>query len=115
MPSLVSRSQNKILLDDLRVASGFWDRLKGLLGTTSLGATQGLWIHSCNSIHTYFMKYTIDCVFLDSRLKVHSIVSNVRPGRVVWPQWGAVSVIEMKDGQANVLGIKIGDELDVGG
>ncbi|PWU20350.1 MAG: DUF192 domain-containing protein [Bdellovibrio sp.] len=85
--------------------------MRGLLGTGNLREDQGLWILPGNSIHTFFMNYAIDCVFLDRQRAVRSIHSNVHPWRIVWPQWRALSVIEMKAGRAKELNIHVGDQL----
>lgn len=116
MPKLF-RQENKTgeaLLGDLKVADSLFSRMKGLLGTKSLDPDQGLWIKPCNSVHTFFMNYAIDCVFLDSSMKVCSVVQNVRPGKMVFPQWGAQSVIEMPSGRSQQLAIRKGDQLYVG-
>jgi len=114
MAQLTNLSQNKVFLKDLRIADRLWSRMKGLLGTQELHSEQGLWIHHCNSIHTFFMSYAIDCVFVDAKLKIKALRKNVRPGQLVWPIRGAKSVIEMKAGQIEKLGLQIGDELYVG-
>ena len=114
MATLKSKDGNRVILQELNVAMRFWARAKGLLGTSALPARHGLWIHRCNSVHTFFMKYTIDCIFLDAKMRVVSVVQNVAPGRMVWPQWGASSVVEIAGGQAGGLGLKMGDELYVG-
>ena len=114
MAKLLGADNKTVLLSDLKLADQYFARLKGLLGTRSLGEDQGLWISRCNSIHTFFMNYAIDCVFLDSKFQVQSIVENVRPGRVVWPQRGAKSVVEMPANRARALNIKEGDQLHVG-
>jgi uncharacterized membrane protein (UPF0127 family) len=103
-----------ILLPDLQVAQTLWSRMKGLLGTRDLSREQGLWIHHCNSIHTFFMNYAIDCVFVDRELKVKALKKNIRPGRMTMPVWGADSVIEMSAGQIDRLGLQQGDQLHVG-
>lgn len=108
------KAENQVLVPDLKVANRFWSRLKGLLGTAHLPETEGLWIHRCNSIHTFFMKYPIDCVFVDSSLKVKALVPAVKPGRVVFPISGAESVIELKAGSLETLNLKVGDQLYVG-
>jgi uncharacterized membrane protein (UPF0127 family) len=54
----------------VRVASTFFDRTMGLLGTASLAAGEGLWLSPCKSIHTFFMRYPIDVLFLDRDGKV---------------------------------------------
>lgn len=114
MASLLSKTKEQKILSDLKIAKNLWTRMKGLLGTTGLSADEGLWIHRCNSVHTFFMNYPIDCVFLDKKLKVVSTVENIKPGRLIWPQWGADSVVEMKAGQIKNLKIKSGEELHVG-
>lgn len=114
MAKLLRRSSNEVLLGDLQIAKSTFARMKGLLGTSALNESQGLWIHRCNSIHTFFMKYPIDCVFLDRQMVVRSVIADVAPGRMVWPQWRAVSVVEMRAGRAKELGLKLGDELNVG-
>lgn len=107
-------SQGPALLSDLKVADSLLSRMKGLLGTASLDPDQGLWIKPCNSVHTFFMNYAIDCVFLDSSMTVCSVIEDLRPGKMVFPQWGASSVIEMKSGRSRQLAIRKGDQLYVG-
>ncbi len=114
MATLQNLTQDKKLQGNLKIAKSFWSRSKGLLGTRTLSDDEALWIHACNSIHTFFMSYPIDCVFLDSELCVKSLVTNVMPGRIVWPKWGANSVIEMKSGSIKRFGLRLGDRLDVG-
>lgn len=114
MAQLLSADKKTVLLSDLKLADQYFSRLKGLLGTSNLGPEQGLWISRCNSIHTFFMRYAIDCVFLDSEFKVSSIKESVAPGRVVWPQKGARSVVEMAAGRSRSLNIRKGDQLHVG-
>jgi uncharacterized protein len=111
---LRNKQKDQPVLSELFVASNMWTRMKGLLGTKSLPDGQGLWIHDCNSIHTFFMHYAIDCIFLDKKMKVVSLVPEVKPGRLVWPQRGADSVVEIAAGQLPRLNLQIGDELYVG-
>ena len=106
-------SQNQILASHLTIADGMWSRMKGLLGTDALQSQDALWIHRCNSIHTFFMKYAIDCIFLDSNLKVKALKEQIQPSRMTFPIWGARSVIEMKSGQIRDLGLKVGEQLHV--
>lgn len=115
MAKLLRADNQQLLIPNLRVADSFATRMRGLLGTRELPAGEALWIHQCNSIHTFFMKYAIDCVFLDRNMVVKSIKSDVRPGRIVWPQWGATTVVEMKSGVAvEKLGLQKGEKLHVG-
>ncbi|MNL56968.1 hypothetical protein D3C87_1804950 [compost metagenome] len=114
MAVLENKLTQKRLVENLEVARTFWSRGKGLLGRKSLPENQALWIPRCNSIHTYFMKFAIDCVFIDKNLKVKAVYRDVRPGRLIFPVWGASSVIEMTSGSAEKLNISVGDQLHVG-
>ena len=114
MATLRRQTSNEILLSDLKVADSLYPRMKGLLGTAAIGENSGLWIHRCNSVHTFFMNYAIDVVFLDHELVVRAIKDNVGPGRVVWPNWHSTSVVEMRAGRARELNLKPGDQLHVG-
>lgn len=114
MAKLMNTTNNRTLIADLEVASTFLSRGKGLLGRTNLPAEKALWIHHCNSIHTFFMKFAIDCVFVDKNLKVRAIRKDVRPWRLVLPVWGAASVIEMASGTVSNENVSVGDQLYVG-
>lgn len=114
MALLKHRLQNQILISDLKEAKTMWTRGKGLLGTRQLPDQQGLWIRPANSIHTFFMSYAIDCIFLRADLRVYSLFENVKPGKIIWPQWGASSVVEAPAGKIQQWKIQVGDQLDVG-
>ena len=114
MAQLKNKTTNQVLIPDLKVASHFWERMRGLLGTSGMSSQQGLWIHRCNSIHTFFMKYPIDVVFLNQDLQVQEVRGSVEPNRLVLPIWGASSVVELKAGLADQLQIRKGDSLYVG-
>lgn len=114
MTALMSKTTNQTLIPQLKVADTFWTRGKGLLGREALPNSEALWIHHCNSIHTFFMKFSIDCVFVDKNLKVKALYQDVRPWRLVPPVWGAASVIEMSSGSISRLKVSVGDQLYVG-
>jgi uncharacterized membrane protein (UPF0127 family) len=98
----------------LSIARSFIQRSRGLLGLSSLDSQQALWIHRCNSIHTFFMRFAIDAVFVDRQLMVVRIYKNLQPWRVTFPCLSAQSVFEMPTGSVEKHGIKKGDHLHVG-
>lgn len=114
MSVLRDADKSNVLIADLVVVEQFWARAKGLLGTEDLSSDKALWFPRCNSIHTFFMKYSIDCVFLDKNLKIKALFEDVKPGRLVLPIWRANSVVEMKAGKIQQLGLRLGDNLYVG-
>lgn len=111
---LVLRNSAQEDLVNLRIADSFWTRAVGLLGSSSLEDQQGLWIKRCNSIHTFFMKYAIDCVFLDKTMKVIEVKKEISPWKMTWPVWQASTVIELAAGVAEKKNIRLGDQLYVG-
>ncbi|MFN7455361.1 MAG: DUF192 domain-containing protein [Pseudobdellovibrionaceae bacterium] len=114
MPFLRREKDQTTLLSDLQIARSLGARLKGLLFTKSLDDHQGLWIHRCNSIHTFLMGYAIDCIFLDQEFRIQQLRSEVKPSRVLFPVWGANSVIETKAGNIQRWNLTIGEKLYVG-
>jgi uncharacterized membrane protein (UPF0127 family) len=85
-----------------KVARTFFQRAKGLIGTRYLERGEGLLILRCNSIHTFFMSFPIDAVFLDRNDKVVKIVRNIRPWRLfVWGGFRAVKVLEVQSRPEN--------------
>lgn len=113
MARLYNFSKSQEISSLLRVANTWWTRTKGLLGSHSLPETEALWIHRCNSIHTFFMRYSIDAIFVNKDLKVQKVYSNLTPWRVTLPVWSAHSVFELPAGSANKLKIEEGDLLHV--
>lgn len=102
-----------LVVDQLNIAESFWSRGKGLLGRKSLAVNEALWIRPCNNIHTFFMKFAIDCVFVDSKMEIKNIAENVVPFRFVGPYWRSSSVIELPSGLVESKQLKVGDHLYV--
>lgn len=110
----MNKTTNQTLLPQVLEARTFWERGRGLLGRSGLPEGEALWIHQCNSIHTFFMKFSIDCVFVDRNLQIKAIREDVRPWRLILPVWGARSVFEMAAGSVKAMKVKVGDQLHVG-
>lgn len=94
------------------MADNPWLRLKGLLGRDSLPAGEGILLTPSPSIHSAFMRFEFDAVFLDRNLKVLRLVERM-------PAWktraakGAKSVLELAAGEIQRRGLQVGDELAV--
>lgn len=117
MANLSSKTRNKILVERLGVARTFWERGMGLMGRKELAADEALLIDSASTsggLHTLFMRFAIDCVFVNRDFKVQKIYKDVRPWRMVPPVLGARAVVELPSGAVDRLGISLGEELHVG-
>ena len=98
---------------NIRCAHTFTEKLVGLLGTGSFPDTDGLFFPGVTCIHTFFMCYAIDVLFLDKKNAVTHIAREVKPFRVVWGPAGSRSVLEMRSGAAKKEKMKIGDIIPV--
>ena len=85
-------------------------RLKGLLGRRGLEQGEGLLLHPAASIHTFFMRFPIDTVWVDRDLNVLKVSRDVAPWRTAACK-GAKGVVEMAAGEAKRLGVFAGDKL----
>jgi uncharacterized membrane protein (UPF0127 family) len=65
----------------------------------------------CNSIHTFYMKFNIDVLFLNEQMQVIKKIENLRPGKIITKVRGAKIVIESKEGDFN--NIKEGDIFEI--
>ncbi len=85
-------------------------RLRGLLGRRGLAPGEGVLLRPAGSIHTFFMRFAIDVVFLDSDLRVVATRSAVEPWKTARAK-GAKSVVELAAGECDRLGLAPGDRL----
>ncbi len=107
-----------VIADQCFEAVRFLDRLRGLMGRAGLGPGEAMMFPDCSSIHTCWMRFAIDVVFLrraDGRTGVWC-VSSVRAGVRPWRFWvadfGADRVLELDAGRAGSIGLVPGDEVE---
>ena len=70
------------LAHQVELARTFWARLKGLLGRAELPNGAGLLLEPCLQVHTCFMRFSIDVVFLSKDNRVVAVVENMGPWRI---------------------------------
>jgi uncharacterized protein len=85
-------------------------RMKGLLGTDGLEAGHGLLLPRTRSIHTFFMRFPIDAIFLDRDMRVLSLRANLKPWRMAASR-RAKYVLELPAGECERHEIVAGDVL----
>jgi uncharacterized membrane protein (UPF0127 family) len=88
-------------------------RMVGLLGRKGLGPGEGMLISRTGSVHTLFMRFAIDVVFLDRTRTIVKIVPSLRPWRVAMAR-RAKTTLELSAGSAASLGLQPGMALVVG-
>ncbi|MEZ4814717.1 MAG: DUF192 domain-containing protein [Bdellovibrionota bacterium] len=103
---------NKVFLKNAWKALSLGSKMKGLLGTKELKEGEGLLIPDCKQVHTYFMQYPIDVVFLDSKNKVIKL-QTLKPWKISPWIYKAKSVLELPAGYAKKNKLVSGDQLEV--
>ena len=98
-----------------RVADSLPARLKGLIGSNPLAPGQGLLISPCSSIHTFWMSFPIDVIYLSSAQEVEGIDHSLAPWRLGSFHRNVHSVLELPAGTAEALGVRVGDRLLIHG
>ena len=93
------------------IAESYWSRFWGLMGRRTLAEDEGLLIEPCSSIHTMFMRFAIDVVFLDREHRIVK-VATVPPFRAALGR-GAHTVLEIPAGTAKRNGLEVGDALSL--
>jgi len=94
---LIVKNKNLNLGKNIRLANNLLSRLKGLMFEEKL-IGDGLLIRPCNSIHTFFMKFNIDVMFLNKDLKIVKIIRNMPPWRITKIYFDAWQVLEIEGG-----------------
>jgi uncharacterized protein len=107
--SLKIETKNGMVAEKVKIANTAIDRMIGLMFSSDLSGFDGLLISPTNSIHTFFMRYELDIIFLNKENKVVKIIRNMKPWRMTRMYFKAVKVLEMKGGTLPVY-VNVGDE-----
>jgi len=108
---VLNRTRGTMLASRLEAAHTGPSRRKGLLGRKGLQAGEGLWIAPCESVHTFFMKFPIDLVYLDRKLQVKKVRDSVGPWRIS-ACFAARSVLELPAGTVRATQTARGDTVE---
>lgn len=92
------------------IATGFWERMRGLLGRPQLQQGEGMLIDDCRLVHTFGMRYALDLAFLDRRGQVRKLVGELAPSRMMG-SFAARATLELAPGALAGLNLKAGDSL----
>jgi uncharacterized protein len=108
----LAREDGSLVCERCAVAATPLSRLKGLLGRSELRRGEGLLIRPCSSVHTWFMRFPIDVVFLDRELRVVRVADRLAPWRTAAGR-KARAVLELPAGESDRHGLRPGDRLAV--
>jgi len=109
---VVNATRGTVMATRLDVANSGKLRRKGLLGRDHLASGEGLWIFPCESVHTFFMRFPIDLVYLDRKNRVRKVRSNVSAWRISGCL-SAHSVLELPAGTIRETATERGDTVEM--
>ena len=102
----------RVLCERCLVARSPLARMRGLLGRRGLDSGEGLLLRPAGSVHTFFMRFPIDVVFLSRDGEVLKVADRVPPWRTAAAK-GAKAVVELPAGEAGRRGIRVGTAIAV--
>ena len=107
-----NNTRRTVLAQGAEVADTSAKRRTGLLKHSRLEPGDGLWIVPCESVHTFFMKFPIDLVYLDKTRKVRKVRKAVPAWRLS-ACFSAHSILELPAGTIEESKTAVGDELEI--
>ena len=107
-----NQTRGTVLGEAVELADTSAKRRTGLLKHERLEPGAGLWIVPCESVHTFFMRFAIDLVYLDRKHQVKKVRSAVGPWRVS-ACFLAHSVIELPAGTVSATRTEPGDAVEI--
>ncbi|NNJ10487.1 DUF192 domain-containing protein [Chloroflexales bacterium ZM16-3] len=110
---VTNTTRGTVIAEQCERASSFIARGRGLMGRPDLAPQAGMLIDPCSSIHTFFMKFPIDVIFINRGGRVVGLHAAMPPGRPYAGAWGARSVIELPVGVIAATSTQIGDLIEM--
>jgi len=101
------------LANQAKVATKFWDRTKGLLGKDYLPQDTGLLIIPCSAIHTFFMRFPIDVIFVNKRGLIVALRKSMKKFRYFSSNFQGYFVVELPINTLEITSTTIGDKIGV--
>lgn len=110
---IINQTRNTILAEDVLLADNFLTRIIGLLGRTELAEGKALLIRPCNSVHTFFMRFAIDVIFIDKNKRIVKAVSCLKPYHISRIYWRSDFVVEACAGTISSSNTQEGDIVSI--
>jgi uncharacterized protein len=110
---IINATKGAVLADEAVIAGTFFKRIRGLLANKEFKSGQAMVIKPCNSIHTFFMRFPIDVLFVDKNNKIIDAVSRLIPFRISKMYFNAAYVVELPVGSINTTSTSAGDSLKI--
>jgi len=109
----INVTRQSVVAAEVRMADNYFSRLMGLMGKPSLPPKQGLWILPCSDIHSCFMRFEFDAIFVNKQHQVLHLVERMKPWRISKFVKGGHAVLELPAGAIAESGTQIGDLIEL--
>jgi len=108
---IINTQRGIVLAKHVKLANNPFTRMKGLMGVKRLESQEALFIYPCQQIHTFFMRFPIDCLFIDYNYIVIKALRNIQPWKVSEKVPNAWGVIELSSGIIEHTNTQVNDVL----
>jgi hypothetical protein len=108
---IINSAKNTLLADNIVIAKTPAKRMVGLLSRREFKPGEAMVITSCNAVQTFFMRFTIDVLFMDKHNKVIKAIPHLRPYRITGIYFNACTAIELPAGTIDASFTREGDTL----
>lgn len=105
-------TSNTIVSKKVETAQTLKQRAVGLLGRSELVEDHCLWILKCRSVHSFFLRFPIDVLYVDKDLRITKIEKNMKSWRISWGGFSSSSCFEFGANQVGTT-VNVGDLLSV--
>ncbi|MFA6358489.1 MAG: DUF192 domain-containing protein [Candidatus Omnitrophota bacterium] len=108
---LINKTKNFILAENVFIADTFLKRMKGLIGRKVFPSGKAIILDPCNCVHTFFMHFPIDVIFVDKNYKVVKVLNKLSPDKITSLSWHSSKVIELPVGGSSLTAVQ--DQLQI--
>lgn len=110
---IINLTRNTVLAEEAEMADTFFARLIGLLNRSYMKKGEALILTPSNSIHSFFMRFAIDVIFLDKSGKVIEALPSFRPFRISPVYFNCRTTIELPENTLNPSHTQPGDLIQI--
>lgn len=103
-------TEGKCVLSNVSIADNFWNRFKGLMGKKDIGNIDGLLLLKCSCVHCFFMRFTIDVIYLSSDFTIVGM-ETIKPWRLGKIYKNAKHTLEINKGTKELF--KVGQKIEL--
>lgn len=116
---LVNLTTGKLLASEVELADTFWRRFRGLMLRGKFQQGKALLFKfpkpGRRSVHMWFVRFSIDLVYLDSSFRVVELRAQLKPWRFYRPRATVSYLIELPAGTISRVRVEVGHEISLEG